>query len=385
MIKLISNMLDKDFDPRSLSKQESKFSSFFDSPVVIFPASEARMESIFRYLEKNNKPYPLTFCDNDKNKQRTKLRGIDIVSPEKMIKILDQDTKVLIFSADHFTLILKQLRELGIPDSRISTFEESHFFIEHSITSTNDDWYKVWCENKDKILKACEFFDDDSLKVLEDYIKYKISCTDAENLSVSNCCDQFNPQYFDKDIIKLGVNESFVDAGVCDGHTSVQFAGLTNNSYKNILLFEPDPENYEKSKTNLEKQGLKNAFLFKEGLGKISGTVSFTKRGDHSSKVAANGNSTINVVTLDDKLSQLNFKDNITFIKMDIEGAETDALQGAKKTINKFTPKLAISVYHNPEDIFEIPILLKEYVPEYKLHLRKYSSLGFELICYAVI
>ena len=55
---------------------------------------------------------------------------------------------------------------------------------------------------------------------------------------------------------------------------------------------------------------------------------------------------------------------------MDIEGAEKAALEGAEKTIKKYKPKLAISVYHNPEDIFEIPLLLKEYVSEYKLHFR---------------
>lgn len=74
----------------------------------------------------------------------------------------------------------------------------------------------------------------------------------------------------------------------------------------------------------------------------------------------------------------------MTFIKMDIEGAELAALKGAKNTIKMYKPKLAICVYHNPLDIIEIPKLIKEIEPSYKLYLRHYSKFYSDTILYAI-
>lgn len=73
-----------------------------------------------------------------------------------------------------------------------------------------------------------------------------------------------------------------------------------------------------------------------------------------------------------------------TFIKMDIEGAELNALIGAEKTIRKSRPKLAISVYHKRRDIWEIPMLLLKYNPDYRFYLRCYSFTGNDTVLYAI-
>ena len=75
---------------------------------------------------------------------------------------------------------------------------------------------------------------------------------------------------------------------------------------------------------------------------------------------------------------------DITFIKMDIEGSEIPALRGAKEIIETQKPKLAICVYHKPEDIWEIPELILDYVPEYRLYLRHYSITYTETVLYAI-
>jgi hypothetical protein len=76
--------------------------------------------------------------------------------------------------------------------------------------------------------------------------------------------------------------------------------------------------------------------------------------------------------------------DKITFIKMDIEGAEYNAILGAHNTITKYRPKLAISIYHKPEDIWEIPSLILKMNPEYKLYLGHYSIAAAETVLYAI-
>jgi hypothetical protein len=74
------------------------------------------------------------------------------------------------------------------------------------------------------------------------------------------------------------------------------------------------------------------------------------------------------------------------FIKMDIEGSELEALKGAKNTIKNQKPRLAISVYHKPEDIFEIPLYLKELVPAYKFYLRHDCLVNLtETVLYAML
>jgi hypothetical protein len=72
-----------------------------------------------------------------------------------------------------------------------------------------------------------------------------------------------------------------------------------------------------------------------------------------------------------------------TFIKMDIEGSEMDALYGAKETIIRNKPKLAICIYHKPEHLYQIPLLIHEWVPEYKLYIRHHSHYDSETVLYA--
>ena len=96
------------------------------------------------------------------------------------------------------------------------------------------------------------------------------------------------------------------------------------------------------------------------------------------SSIQKNGANNIECVTIDDTV-----KSEVTYIKMDVEGAELKALQGAKNVIQKYTPKLAISIYHNPEDIFEIPTCILDMVPDYDFWIRQYSTNIWETVLYA--
>jgi hypothetical protein len=73
-----------------------------------------------------------------------------------------------------------------------------------------------------------------------------------------------------------------------------------------------------------------------------------------------------------------------TLIKMDIEGAEADALQGAGVTLRSAAPTLAISVYHFPTDLWTIPLLINRLMPSGRLYLRHYTNEIDDTVCYAV-
>lgn len=116
----------------------------------------------------------------------------------------------------------------------------------------------------------------------------------------------------------------------------------------------------------------KTTTLSMDARGDFATSVTLPNENDHLPKVEA--------AALDDLLGDR----EVTFIKMDIEGAEAEALRGAQKIITEQKPKLAISVYHNPEDILTIPQLILEYNPDYKFYLRHYSFSNYDTVLYAI-
>ena len=112
------------------------------------------------------------------------------------------------------------------------------------------------------------------------------------------------------------------------------------------------------------------------GLWSKSGNRSFIINGagtNCSEETNARGGGTIiPVVSLDEYLKEK----HVTFIKMDIEGSEMEALRGAEHIIRTQHPKLAISVYHCRDDVWRVPMLLLEYYPAYRLYYRVYAFSG---------
>ncbi len=191
-------------------------------------------------------------------------------------------------------------------------------------------------------------------------------------------CD-VEEMYFDP-IVMFSDNEIFYDVGVYDAYTSLKFAENCKNKYDAIYLFEPDERFYNISQENIEKANLKNTKLFKVGLWDTKDTLKFSHI-PGASYINEDGEISIQVNSLDNLVPDV----PVTYIKMDIEGAEGKALIGAKKTIKKFSPKLAISIYHKPEDIIELPLLIKSINPNYKFYLRHYGLGKSETVLYAVI
>ncbi|MBQ8172181.1 MAG: FkbM family methyltransferase [Oscillospiraceae bacterium] len=191
-------------------------------------------------------------------------------------------------------------------------------------------------------------------------------------------------QYFDE-IIKFEEGEVFVDAGVLDLSTTLRFAQKCreqNISDFRSIAFEPDKESYSKCKEIRAQHGDLDIELVNSGLYSSNTTIGFNSLGNGNSSIMEEGGSasSIDVVTLDSYIEDR----RVTYIKMDIEGAELEALKGCAETIRKQKPKLAISIYHKPEDMTEIPLFIKSLVPEYKFYIRHYSDSPAETILYAL-
>lgn len=164
------------------------------------------------------------------------------------------------------------------------------------------------------------------------------------------------------DILQLGQNERIIDLGAYDGDTIFEFLNATNGSYEKIIAVEADEKNFKK----LQKKtsDLSNIEYHNIAAWSSQTTLKFSRKAGRNSKlgdvgIEIQGNSVDNIV-----------HEPVTLIKMDIEGAEIEALKGAENTIKTYLPKLYVCAYHRNEDMFAIPMKIWEYSHDYKIYFR---------------
>ena len=116
-----------------------------------------------------------------------------------------------------------------------------------------------------------------------------------------------------------------------------------------------------------------------KAVGRVPGTVQFDGGGTPGSRIVETGSISVDCTTLDIAMRNL----APTIIKMDIEGAERDALLGAKHTIRVHRPVLAICIYHLQSDFYRIPLLMKNLCTDYTLFLRRQDR-DNDLVCFAI-
>ncbi len=195
------------------------------------------------------------------------------------------------------------------------------------------------------------------------------------------CAD--DGQYFAVDFWKYDdVNgEVFIDDGCCDLQSTVYLKKNCSN-IKKVYAFEPDPQNFKVCEGVKEKHGLSQVELIQKGTWNSTGTLCFSSTNDGASHITENGDIQIEVAAIDDIVAP---DEKVTLIKMDVEGAELESLKGAEKIIMRDKPKLAICIYHKPEDMIELPEYIKSIVPEYKLYMRHHSNIAAESVLYATV
>lgn len=201
---------------------------------------------------------------------------------------------------------------------------------------------------------------------------------------VWNCafCDRLvgavGMQYMD--VFEPMKEEIIINAGACDGRTDLEFLMWGGDKVKRIYSFEADKSNVEKCKEFIKEHCDDRVFLIPKGCWHETAKLSIGGGvGTPGSYLEEKGEGEIDVTTIDSVVKD----EKVTFIKMDIEGAELNALKGAKNTIVKNRPRLAICVYHKYEDFYKIPQYILSLAPEYRFYLRHYSTMECETVLYA--
>lgn len=205
-------------------------------------------------------------------------------------------------------------------------------------------------------------------------------------------------QYFDfPELFPKG--KAFIDAGCFDCATSIQFSQWCQDEYSKIIAFEPDTKNYMRCQDIMKSSGLRMELIC-ACLNDCPGYVNFSSEGTGTSWMisseATQANAKFNdetsrvpeteisveAVTLDNVVGNT----EVGFIKMDIEGSELSALYGAKNTILRDKPLLAICVYHRKGDILAIMDFLYKLIPQYRFYVRHYGTMvGGETVLYASV
>ena len=266
-----------------------------------------------------------------------------------------------------------ELRSLGFYDTYVTTlnifcFDTSRRYSGHpaQLREMEQHLYEV--------LALCA--DDPSREIICQTVE---KWFDEANVNI----DCIEDGYFVQPIISLSEEEIFVDAGAYDGDTIADFLRMTDGKYCHIYAFEMVEETRAHLLCRVQEDpryDIKRTTVFPYGLLDKNVTLHYNGQG-MAAVIDESGEGIAEFRSLDEVLEGK----PVTFIKMDIEGAEPEALRGAERTIRRCSPKLAICTYHKAEHLWEIPFYIRGINPEYKFYFRHHTMEESDTVCYAVL
>ena len=209
--------------------------------------------------------------------------------------------------------------------------------------------------------------DDESRKCLDLIMKYRIS----GSIDVLRSCETPKEAMFD--ILNIGTNETYVDLGAYSGDTVEEFLRITGKQFNKIYALEPDRRNFSRLRRRLYyiSGGLLEAR--NEAAWSSDTTIYFYNKAGRSSSLTDNISEQTKgrcVETPARSVDSILDGKPATLIKYDVEGSEREALLGTAQTIQTFRPRLIVSLYHRVEDLIELPLLIHDIRPDYRLYLR---------------
>jgi FkbM family methyltransferase len=218
------------------------------------------------------------------------------------------------------------------------------------------------------------FCDADSRRTLDALMLYRLTWDQAWLDAVRMPEDSI---YFAEGLLPIGDDEVLVDGGAYDGDTARAFSARTGGHYRHIHAFELDPDNARRFAEN--SGAMPNVTLYACGLWDGPARVNLKGEIDLGRRIDSSLPGEHRLEALDD----LDIGP-VTLIKLDIEGAEANALSGAHQTIACYRPNMAICAYHKPDDLSVLTAALRDLPRDYRLKLRHHSPILFDTVIYAV-
>ena len=207
-------------------------------------------------------------------------------------------------------------------------------------------------------------------------VSYRIS-RDLQCLAGMEEKNQYFPPKEEISVLWDG-EDVFLDLGSYDGDSLRGFIEYTGGKYKKIIAVEASCKNYEMLVKNTAR--LPHVQCINIGIYKEKSQIRFEVNDAKNSFASEDGTAVLDVDSVDHILNG----ETVTTVKMDIEGAEYDAILGMEKTLQNH-PVLMVSIYHKVEDLFRLQLLIEKMCPNvYDYYIRHYSPTVIETVLYAV-
>lgn len=327
----------------------------------------AHAEMICKYLINNGLTVEGYFVDHCFYKENFYISGLKVNDIDEYIENLDDYNIVIGFCEISKSKFLLQNQKI---------LKGSYFLIwEHDVGYV---WDEKYLTEHNEMLSGIydELSDEKSRSILKELAYSKVNHVGGRLLELADNNEYFNELTFEID----PTNEIYVDCGAFNGDTILKYIAFTNNKYKKIYAFEPNENNCGQLKENTKE--FQNIEIIPKGLWNEEKILKFDFNGSNSS-VSEEGENTVAVTMIDNIVGN----DKVTFIKMDIEGSELEALKGAKNTIRRNMPKLAICCYHKSDDLINLYSYIKSFNTDdlfYKFYLRHHSNSAYETVLYGI-
>jgi len=314
------------------------------------------------------------FIDQKAN-ENSVIDGIKCINPSKITEEIKQ-VVIGVFNRDVSPREIKSL----LKSNKVMTiigYNEINHYLPGSIPPTF--WYDSdfnYSKFSPKISEVKKILDDhESILTLEKILTFR------QTGKVEDHPDGIGveKQYFDKGIKNWleGNGHIMIDCGAFDGDTI--FSAIKNKvPISKAYCFEPDLQNFSVLTTNLKKQSIIDALSIPCATWDKSATLYFNDVGGENSRILSDSTTPVQAISIDEFIG----KSPYNFLKIDVEGAELETLNGALESIKLNRPYIAVAIYHKPTDIWEIPLYLSNHLQKYSFYIRQYGHNCFDTVLY---
>ncbi|MDA1038704.1 MAG: FkbM family methyltransferase [Planctomycetota bacterium] len=321
------------------------------------------------------------FCDSNPQLWGSESLGLPIISPEEAILKAGATGGFVIatwsLGCETSNAVIR--RELEARGARHWTFFTTAFwqYPERFLPHYRIDLPSKLLAARPAILSAADVLTDEQSR-REFFVQLKMLVTTTfDEISYS----WPGETYFPDDLVVPSMLRRFVDCGAFDGDTLKKLLQHAGNFLEHYWGFEPDPKNFQRLCDRVAA-GLKTAAcadVFPYAVGSRAEKLRFEATGGVDARLTASGNVEVECRRLDDLL----VTSRPSFVKMDIEGAEIEALAGAHRVLTFHQPACAVCVYHRQDHLWNVPLRLHADLPRHGIHLRAHRS-SYDIVCYAL-
>lgn len=326
-------------------------------PIVLYGMGNGA-DKIVNWCEANNVKISGVFA-SDEFVRGQQFRGFTVERYAALKERLGEELLVVIAFASERPEVLARFAELAKEQEVVAP--HLALFEEKELVSA------AWLAQHEEELRAAYALlaDEQSRKVFSSTLNYKLS---GKIAYLFDCTTQRSEDI--RSLVAPSSAEVYLDLGAYNGDTIKELGELTAWRWQAAVAVEPDRRNCRKLRLLAEELRERGLVVEVEeaGIWSEQGELGFSDSGGRQSTFLGADKRTVPVTTIDTVAAGR----AVTLIKMDVEGAELQALAGGRQTLQKFAPKLFIAAYHYDVDLFRLPLLLHELVPEYKIYLRKH-------------